>query len=591
MSPSASKLSSRLLAFILLLGASFIAFQPAINAGFSDYDDVGFIKEPTFWRGLSPAHLVAIFTTPWGGHYQPLTYVTYAIEGTLFGLKPHVFHLTNILIHGLNACLLWRLAVRLLRSSISADLRTIEFITFAFTLLWAVHPLRVETVAWITERRDVLAAFFLLLATRAYVDAVDGTTTRVPLARLATTLLFLTLSLFSKAWGITFVAVALLLDVVPLRRLPWNPREWGGRAARSILIEKLPMAALSVIFGIVAQIAIRAVPEAAPRTSQWGLIDRFCQMCYGLFFYIRKSLVPLPHSALIELPQSASPAEPRFLIAILVVFVAVATCVWLVWKRPRVGVPLTVVLLLYAALISPVIGLTQAGIQLVAERYAYLSTIPLMIGLAALVVKLKPGAQSAAAVAALVGALIGTALSHQQSDTWKDSRLLWEQALANGFDGPVLRNYYGRQLEKKKEYAKAEEQYLKSLAFNERYGDTWHGLGTSRLAQGKRGPAKEALIKAVELLPNPLQAHYALGLIAREEGDGAEAIRQFQATVDILERDNNPSQTGMPYLWLASAYGEVDDLVNAKKWLLKAREFSDARPQAEELLLEVQHIP
>jgi tetratricopeptide (TPR) repeat protein len=592
-SPPASRLPARLLGFILLTLGSYIAFQPAVDAGFSDFDDHGFLVEPTFWRGLSPAHLKAIFTTPWGGHYQPLTYLSHAIEGTLAGgMKPHVFHFTNIVIHALNSCLFWRLAVRLLRLSGFERHQYLEPAAFAAAAIWAVHPLRVETVAWITERRDVLSSFFLLLATHAYISATAGSTLRVPLRKLALTLLFLTLSLFSKAWGITFVAIAILLDVLPLRRLPFAFGQWFSARHRSVLIEKLPFVALSIIFGTAAHFAIRAVPDSAPTISRWGLVDRICQACYGLCFYIWKSLVPIHHSALYELPSNASPTEPRFLLPILVVLVAGFGLAWFAWKRPRFGVPAAVVALLYVVIVSPVIGLSQAGIQLVAERYTYLSTMPLLIGLVALVLSARPHSMLPLAAAALsaIATLASIGASHQQSAKWKDVLLLWEQALANGQDGPVLRNYYGRRLERSKQYTDAEKQYLKSLEFNPAYGDSWNGLGTSRMALGRLDEAKVALAKAIDLLPNPLRAHNALGMIARSQNEQQEAIRQFALAVECMEKDPNLDvRVGLPYLMLASAYGEAGQEETAEDWLLKAWEFGQldgTRRQAQDLFAD-----
>src|SRR5262245_53226224 len=230
---------------VVIFVVTFIAFIPALNAGFSRYDDHGVLLEVTGWRGLAPSNLAWDFTTTNMGHYQPLTYVSFGIEHSLWGLESaRPYHLTSVLVHCTGAVLLYALAMRLLAAARLREPRASPALATpgppdwpiilggaAAALFWSVHPLRVESVAWITERRDVLSGCFLLLATLAYLRAFPPASVRTVSREwywLSVGLLLL--SLLCKAWGMTFFVVLFILDLYPLRRVPASrPWHWVRR--------------------------------------------------------------------------------------------------------------------------------------------------------------------------------------------------------------------------------------------------------------------------------------------------------------------------------------------------------------------------
>ena len=179
------------------------------------------------YRGLSLAHLRWMFTTFHGGHYQPLSWLTFAIDYTLWGMQPRGYHLTNVILHAANALLVYALAWRSCRerrtaaaarsSPRRAGIRLASAAAVA-ALCFAIHPLRVESVAWVTERRDVLSAFFLLLTVLAYLRMVEARPAAAWRKWFALALGCFVLSLLSKAWGMTLPVVLLVLDAYPLRR-------------------------------------------------------------------------------------------------------------------------------------------------------------------------------------------------------------------------------------------------------------------------------------------------------------------------------------------------------------------------------------
>src|SRR6266403_5481868 len=219
---------------VLLLGlAVLVCFLPALGSRFVLWDDdMNFTGNPSY-RGLSASHLRWMFTTLYGGHYQPLSWVTLGLDYTLWGMNPTGYHLTNLLLHAANAILVYRVIVALV-PGVGARAALVG------ALLFAIHPLRVESVAWATERRDVLSALFFLATVLGYLRLVQAKRDGRPWRGwLAVSVGCFLLSLLSMAWGITLPLVLLALDVHPLRRLVGR----GDVVPR--LLEKIPYLALA----------------------------------------------------------------------------------------------------------------------------------------------------------------------------------------------------------------------------------------------------------------------------------------------------------------------------------------------------------
>lgn len=565
----------------------FVAYMPALGAGFSDFDDPGFLLETRFWRGLSVSNITEMFTTMRLGHYQPLTYLSHAIEYSLFGLNPAVFHFTNIALHAISAILVMKITQRVIdicmKPTANADL-----VAWFVALIWMLNPMRVESVAWITERRDVLSAVFLLYAMLLYCDHA---TERAPKRTFVSCVMMLTLSLFSKAWGITFIAVSMLCDILLFQRLPLNPLQWRKSEFRGVLLEKTPFAALSLIFGFIAS---RAVLEAGPGSvsdlASWGVDDRLCQAIYGLGFYASHALITFEHAALRELPSSLSFAELR-VIAPAAAIVLIAVGLFLLSRtRGTQARLIALALLVFCALVSPVLGITQAGIQIVAERYSYLSTIPLLMLLVPLIATAIDRRRMMTIGTVLAFISLCAVLTHRQSRVWGDTLLLWEQSIASGEDGPILRNFHARQLEQRSKFTLAAGEYRKSLAFDPKYGDSWFGLANSLRGAGDHLGALDASAKAAEFATDTVPAKIGEGLsfIALARHD--DAIRSFESACIELERRGNPQRIGRPYLLIAAAYGESGQDEQALVWLRKAAEFPDTREEASRILIDLESM-
>jgi tetratricopeptide (TPR) repeat protein len=589
----------RLLAFAAAIGvalAATIPFLPALRAPFSDFDDAGFLLEVDGWRGLGPSNLAWMFSTFHRGHYQPLTYLSYAIDHALFGLQPAAFHATNIALHAAGALLVFLLIRRVLslearRAAVPPADAARTAIAALAAAAWAAHPLRVESVAWITERRDVLSTALLVGAALAYLRHGDSAERPMRGRWWWTCIALLALSLLAKAWGITFAAVALLLDVRPLRRLaaPAESRP-ADQPLRLVLLEKLPLAALGLAAAVLA--AGAQTERAARSLADWSLLDRLLQAAYGLYFYIDRTLVPRALAPLYETPASLDPSDPRWLVPLLVVVVAGATILAMV----RRWTGLAVALACYAVILAPVLGLFQSGMQLVADRYAHVATIPLFTSAAAAAMRLvaRPRrrvvtATVAAAVTAI--ACLG-ALSWRQATLWQDDARLWQAAIDRGVDGPVLRHHYAAHLEGRGRLADAEANYRKSLRLDPAFSEAWFGLGSVLLKQQRPADAEEPLQHAARTAADPAPALMMLGILYVAHLDRPDAaLAAFRAAVEVTEARGNPARTGRPYLLLAAALGQSGDEAAAVPLLRKAAQFPDSRAEAESHLRDLGLAP
>jgi tetratricopeptide (TPR) repeat protein len=418
----ADALSDGLIAFILVQ-LVVIAFFPALRAGFVLWDDDTYFLNNPSYRGLGPAQLSWMFTVM-SGHYMPLTWLTHGLDYVLWGMQPGGYHLVKVLLHALGTVTAYFVALRLLAAAVAPEPRWARrFAAALAALLFAVHPLRVESVAWITERRDVLCGVLFLLAVLCYLRAVDADTTRAR-GWYWTSVALAALALLSKAMAVTLPAVLVLLDVYPLRRI--GPFRWNRR---EVWAEKIPFALLSAAAAVLAIVAQRAVGTLSDLRDV-GVFERFGLTCYGLVFYLWKTLVPTKLAPLYEAPRNYDALTLWFAGAALIVGVITVALV-----RVRARWPgLTAAGVAFAVLLLPVLGLLHFGLHIVADRNTYFAGLaPAMLagGIVLHVLRRAPSAmmtRATAAVAVSVVLILGV-MTWRQSLVWRDSRTLWTHAV------------------------------------------------------------------------------------------------------------------------------------------------------------------
>ena len=584
------RVRAALLVALLVAAITFAAFFPALSNDFVNWDDRDNFIDNEGYKGLAWDNLKWMFTAFHKGHYHPLTWITLAADFLVWGIDdPFGFHLTSVLLHAANAALFYLLAVSLLSTALripngKASMRVHLCAAFC-ALVYAVHPMRVEAVAWVTERRDVLNGFFAILSVLCYVEArrPGGIARRRP-RRLLLAVLFYAASLLAKSMTMTLPFVLVLLDVYPLRRLDDWSREGLRGYARTCLPEKVPFVALSVAATVLALIVQRG---ALVSLQQYGLLRRLAVVAYGVVFYVRKSVMPLTLLPLYELDFRLDPFALRYVASAVAALTLTAALVALRKRYPA----LLVTWAAYLVILAPVSGISQNGPQLVANRYSYLACMPfaLLAGGTLLAISRKRHEKRIlllrlAAVAPVVIVVVLCALTWRQTQVWRNTFTLWQYTLRHDPDCSVAhlnlgRAYYDRARPGDIDAAVAE--YRESLSRRPNYTKAHINLGAAEMARGNAVQAIAHFQDAVGSDPDSDAAHYNLGSILLTSGEPERAIPALAEALRI-----NPGLT-RARVNLAAAYVATGDLDRA---LSECATAVDQSPDDPELLYNLANI-
>jgi tetratricopeptide (TPR) repeat protein len=572
--PDQTALSSAQWMVPVLIGvATFIAFLPVLQNGFVSWDDGKNLLENPNYRGLGWTELRWMFTTFYMGHYQPLSWLTLGSDYLLWGMRPSGYHLTSLLLHAANAVLFYFLTVRLL--SLSASYATGELavqIAAVFSaVLFAIHPLRVESVVWATERRDVLAGFFFLLTLLCYVKAVTGEK-RNSARWLGAALIVYVLSLLSKATGMTLPLVLLVLDIYPLRRLGGGAGKWFGSESRTVWREKIPFLLAAVACAIVALLAQREA--GALRTlERYNIGFRLAQALFGLVFYLWKTIIPLGLSPLYEAPfYFKLSGETIFLGAVIVLALSIA--LWYARHSWPAGLASWV---FYLLLVAPVLGLAQSGPQLVADRYSYLSCLSWAILAGAGLLYCWRAWESgrirarpfffAMGMAGLVPVVL-LDLTWKQVQVWHDSERLWRYVLSITPESSFAQNNLGNLLSARGELGEAMERFRYALNANPRFAEAHYNLGNVLYIRGELDEAMEQYREAVKIRPGYAEAHYNLGVALAKRGRQDEAIEHYREALRLKPDDAEAHNNLGNVLYMR---GELDEAMEQYREAVRIR--------------------
>jgi protein O-mannosyl-transferase len=415
---------------LLLSLVTLAVFFPALSGEFLDWDDdVNLVDNPAY-RGLSWSHLRWMATATLMGHYIPLTWLSFGIDHALWGMNPRGYHLTNLLLHVVSVVTFCAVASSLLRRAMTVSAGPRLAGAAVAALFFAIHPLRAESVAWVTERRDVLSGLFLLLTVLAYLAAQDTTDARRRRLLLGASVAAYIASMASKSIGMGLPLVLLVLDVYPLRRL--GPALGTLREARTVLLEKMPYAIVAALGAGTAYYVVKST-TALTTLDAFPWSGRIAMAFYTLYFYVARTIVPVSLSALYELPYHVSLAQPRFLAPALAV-IGLTIALFALRRRWPAGLA---VWICYGLLLAPVAGVVHSGFQLAHDRYSYLSCLGIAVLLGAAVATLA-GHHServsplmrrlALGVTALWIVGLG-GLTWQQVHVWRDTFSLWTYSI------------------------------------------------------------------------------------------------------------------------------------------------------------------
>ncbi len=476
---------------LLLSAATLVVFARVIGFEFVNYDDPLYVTaNPRVQGGLSPESVRWAFTTFAAANWHPLTWISLMLDATIGGAGPRVFHLTNLILHLANTLLLFflldRWTSRPRRSAVVAA-------------LFAIHPLHVESVAWIAERKDVLSTLFLLLTLVAYAAFVE----RPGLVRYLAVVLLFALGLLAKPMLVTLPVLLLLLDAWPLRRkAPWQ----------RLVLEKTPLVAMSIITGVVTIVAQRHA-ETVGSLAGYPLGVRIANAIVTTATYLGKAIWPTRLAVFYPHPGPALAASS---VAASVVVLATLTF-WTIRDRRRRPY-LLFGWAWYLVTLAPVVGIVQVGWQARADRYTYIPLIGIFLAVVWAISENfadRPALLTAMAPAMLVVLGIGAFV---QAGYWRDSETLFRRALAVTDNNAVAHSNLGTALLRRGLLAEAQEHFAVAVRINPYFAEAHSNLG---VALGRQGRIDEAILefqRALELQPDYPDA--------RRNLDRAEALKR-----------------------------------------------------------------
>lgn len=576
---------------LLLVVVTAITFVPSLNNDFVEWDDYVNLMKNAGFRGLDGAALRWDFTNVLMGHYIPITWLTFSVDYAIWGMRPFGYHLTNLLLHVANTLLFFLVAIRLLALAADAGNVARRLGATAAALFFAVHPLRAESVAWATERRDVLSGFFFLLTVLWYLAAVESSGRRRTV-RLVASLVAFALALGSKSIVMGLPLVLMTLDVYPLRRLSLRPRGW--RAARAVLFEKVPYFVLALIGAGVSYYAV-SVNKFLTSFDQYPGPARIAMGLYSAWFYVTTTLLPFGLSPVYELPRQVDPLAWMFVRPAIVVAAITALVVLLRRRCPWAAAAWVI----YLVILAPVAGVIHSGHQLAHDRYSYLSCLPWAVLLgagAALVAHLAARGVLRVSIAVCGAAVLASWLlvlsfmTWGQVQIWHDTETLWAYATDSEPDCAVCHANFGVFLANKDNVAGSIYYLERAVSLRPERPTTHTNLGVQLIKLRRFGEAIHHLETAFRLDPtaaDPLamlgaaflnddQPRAALGplrhalnvdashVIARTNygtalarvGDDSSAIRQYHRAI-ATDPETAPPRSALAIL--LARRGQIDE--------------------------------
>jgi len=540
-------------AALLIALVTLAAYLPSLKNGFVNWDDPTYFLDNSRIRTLDLGFIKWIFLHVVNSNWHPLTMISYAVDYSLWGYDPLGWHLVNIVVHALNTFLVFFLALRLtsLRAAPGSTLPLTAAVISA--ILFGLHPIHVESVSWVSERKDVLCGFFFVLTILAYLRYAGDMASPGRATYFVLALVLFALALLSKPMAVTLPAVLLIVDYYPLERL--DRSNFGSR-----LIEKVPfflLAALSAALTVYAQ----ASSGAFMTFKNYPLVMRVFVSVRGFIFYLYKMVFPLWLSPCYPPPLKATLLDAGF-IASLVLLVLITVFAIL---RARENKIFLATWLFYAVTLLPVSGVLQVGGQAAADRYAYIPGIGpiLLIGVGAGILFQKRFRIALPVVILVTGVL--TAKTITQQAIWRDSVTLWTTAIAQyPMSVPLIYNNRGLAYRKLGDRQAAIADFDKALAINPEFFYTYVSRGLVRGDMRDYDAAISDFDIAARLEPSYAEAYYYRAIARFNKGlypevlaDLTEAIRLKPGFADAYNK------RGLVYYTLGDYGQAVDDFSKA----------------------------
>jgi len=573
----------RIVISLFLVTLTFSAYWQVLDNGFVNFDDGRYVTEnPQITKGITQETVIWAFTQSYASNWHPMTWLSHMLDFELYGLDPSGHHLTNLLFHIANGLLLFWV----LQKMTGAIWRS-AFVA----VLFALHPLNVESVAWIAERKNVLSTFFWLLTMWAYVGYVEK---KQPYLLVV---LFLALGLMAKPMLVTLPFVLLLLDFWPLQRLRWEDTYAGNgtlkietKTPAKLILEKVPLFILVVGASIVTYMVQKS--EGAMRSTEFrSLTSSMANAVVSYVEYLEKMVWPQKLSVFYPHLGNELPVWKALVCGLVLVAITIAVLRG-IRRAPYLGVGW----FWYLGTLVPVIGIVQVGEQAMADRYMYVPLIGIFIAIAwGFPELMKNGKQKLLPI--LAGVFIPTliVLTWAQVGHWKNGITLFEHAISvneyqtpnfvfaynnlghalvsqKRFEEAVTQyqraikinpdyskayNNLGHVLNELKRYDEAIEQFQQAISIEAKYAEVYNNQGNALKRKGKLKESKAYFEEAVRFADDYAEAHFKLAATLALQGRSNEAIGQYQQVLQI-----KPDFI-QAHINLANLLGQQGDLAGA----------------------------
>ncbi len=505
-----------LAATVALVGV--IVYLPALANGFTNWDDPSYVVENSNLGPLDLHFLAWAFTTFRMAGWIPLTWLSLGVDHAFFGLDPLGYHLSNVLLHGATTLIVVLLVGALFARARGTSDRLSLVAGAVAGLTFAVHPLHVESVAWVTERKDVLYGVFYVLAVLLYLRFVEHRRRVHYLASLSA----FALALLAKPMAVSLPVVLLILDAYPLIRL--TKPGWTR-----VIVEKVPFFGLSVASSVVTLVAQWRVGAVARHI---GLGARLWVAERGLGFYLAKIALPINLSPMYPLQSEVSPWRWDYLLSLALVLGVSATAVVVRRRAPLIGALWAA----YLVMLLPAIGVVQVGQQSAADRHTYLPLLAPAIGIAAVVIRVWQGGRhtrTAVVVAAVVTMIGLSLLTIRQISVWRDSPTLWAWVIKKQPGAAMAHYNLGEYLREKGDLDGAGRCWRRAAEIEPSFSWPLNQLGNLAVLHGALDEARNYYDRATRVNMYDAEAQLNFATFLEDQGENAEAIVHYEVFLRV----------------------------------------------------------
>jgi tetratricopeptide (TPR) repeat protein len=540
---------------IKIFAAAFMAalftiliYIPALQNDFVNWDDPQYIYENHHIQYIDLKFFKWMFTTFHASNWHPLTWLSHAIDYAIWGLNPMGHHLTSVILHGLNTFLVFLLIMKLMESAKAKELppftpeqekqfRTKTIIVSTVTaLLFGIHPIHVESVAWISERKDVLYAFFFLLSLLSYLEYSSPSAEKKKPVHYFLCLFFFILSLMSKPMAVTLPVVLIILDFYPLERLQLQT---SFTSQRWVIIEKAPFIMLSLVSMVLTILAHKTHGALVPGDI-YPFMSRFLLALKALVFYLYKMFLPINLAPLYPYPKKISFFAFDYIGSFIVVTGITFICISLYMKKQNIWAGSWV---FYIISSLPVLGIIQIGKHSAADRYTYIPSLGPFILFGIIIAfiwkRLDKKTYSAKRNKILMLSLLTVIfvflsfLTIKQINIWRNSITLWTSEIRLFPD-----NYYayycrGTAYAGLGQYLPAINDYSRAIELNPGFEKTYNNIALTYRDLKNYSRAIENFNKSIELNPNYAEAYNNRGIVYFELKKYQQALDDYNRAIDL----------------------------------------------------------